>query len=131
MGKKLTIVAVAAALLGLVFITGPAAAAEVPDEVSLHDPAFGEHKKGPVKLHHKKHSEEYKLSCIECHHEYQNGKNVWKEGDPVKKCSACHDVEKREGKKDKLKNALHKNCKECHRKAGKGPFKKCNECHQE
>ena len=92
-------------------------------------------RKGPVKLTHKKHSADYKVACADCHHEYKDGKNVWKEGDPVKKCSACHDANEKKDKADKLQNAYHKNCKDCHKKAveeGKvkdAPFKKCNDCH--
>ena len=31
-----------------------------------------------------------------------NGKNVWKEGDPVHKCKECHDPKKKKGKAYKL-----------------------------
>jgi predicted CXXCH cytochrome family protein len=109
-------------------------AADIPDKIQIESKAFETHKKGPVEFSHKKHAEDYKIACTECHHVYKDGKNVYKEGDPVQKCSACHDPDKSEGKKVKLMLAFHKNCQGCHKdlkKAGKpaGPTTKCNECH--
>jgi len=103
-------------------------ATDVPDEISVYSDAFKKHKKGAVKLTHKKHNVDYKVACTECHH-------VYKEGDPVQKCAECHDVKKSEGKKKKLNLAYHKNCQGCHKelkKVGKktGPTKKCNNCHE-
>jgi hypothetical protein len=128
-----------AILTGLVFFSvGTLIAAEqvVPDEVTIENTGYKKDKKRPVKLGHKKHSTDKKygpVKCVDCHHEYTDGKNVWKEGDPVKKCAECHDP-KKNTKKDgakvmKLQNAYHRNCKNCHKKEKKGPFKKCNECH--
>jgi predicted CXXCH cytochrome family protein len=113
---------------------GALIAADAPDEVTIYEDRFETHKKGPVELSHKKHHVDYKVACAECHHVYEGGKNVFKEGDPVQKCSACHDPEKSEGKKVKLMLAFHKNCQGCHKdlqKAGKpaGPTTKCNDCH--
>ena len=127
--KKVIILAVMAVFMGLTCMTGALIAADVPDEISIHEKAFKKYKKGPVKLDHKKHSTEYKVACTECHHVYKDGKNVWKEGDEVQKCSACHDVKKKKDGAMKLKNAFHKNCKTCHKKLGKGPEKKCADCH--
>jgi len=124
------------AFTGLLFLTvGALTAADVPEDIMIDCQGYKADKKGPVKFTHKKHSADYKVACTECHHDYKDGKNVWKEGDPVKKCSECHNPLKKQGKAMKLKNAYHKNCKNCHKalaKAGKktGPFKKCNECHQ-
>jgi hypothetical protein len=85
---------------------------------------------------HLKHSVDYKITCVECHHDYKDGKNVWKEGDEVKLCVECHDMKKRgpAKKQYKLKNAMHKNCQTCHKELAKdkkptGPTKKCAECH--
>ena len=120
---------------GLLFLTvGALTAADVPDEVNIENQGYKSDKKGAVKLSHKKHTADFKVACADCHHDYKDGKNVWKEGDPVKKCGDCHDPKKKQGKADKLKNTYHKNCKNCHKdlgKAGKptGPFKKCNDCH--
>lgn len=123
-------------LMAVVFLTvGLLVAADVPDEITIDNKGYAADKKGPVKLTHKKHSADYKVACTDCHHEFKDGKNVWKEGAPVKKCNACHDAVEKKDKADKLQNAYHKNCKDCHKKAveeGKvkdAPFKKCNDCH--
>jgi len=110
-------------------------ATDLPDEISVYSDAFKKHKKGAVKLTHKKHNADYKIACKDCHHVYKEGKNVYKEGDPVQKCSECHDAVKSEGKVKKLMLAYHRNCQGCHKgleKAGKktGPTKKCNDCHE-
>jgi hypothetical protein len=134
--KLLTLLTVV--LSGFLFLSvGVLIAADepVPDEITLSNKGYKKDKKGPVKFDHKKHNVDYKIACTECHHKYEGGKNVWKEGDKVQKCSACHNPKKKEGKVMKLQNAYHRNCKNCHKalkKEGKktGPFKKCNDCHQ-
>ncbi|MGD2127590.1 MAG: cytochrome c3 family protein [Desulfobacteraceae bacterium] len=120
-------------LAGLVFLTvGGLTAADVPDEVCIENTGYKADRKGPVKLSHKKHNVEYKVACTECHHEYEEGKNVWQEGQPVKKCGACHNPLKKEDKMDKLRFAYHKNCKNCHKqnKDKNAPYRKCNDCHE-
>ncbi len=89
-----------------------------------------------VGLTHKKHNIDYKIGCADCHHDYKDGKNIWKEGDKVAKCVDCHAMKKKgpAKKQHKLKNAMHKNCQGCHKKLAKekkptGPSKKCNDCH--
>ena len=103
-----------------------------PKEVKIYSDAFKDHKKGPVLLKHEEHAVNYKIACTECHHVYKDGKNVWKEGDPVQKCSACHDPEQKKDNVDKLQNAFHKNCQGCHKelKGKEAPYKKCNDCHE-
>ena len=122
---------------GLLFLTvGALTAADVPDEVTIENEGYQKDKKGPVKLSHKKHSVDYKVACTDCHHDYKDGKNVWKEGEPVKKCSECHSPLKKDGKIKKLQNAYHRNCKNCHKAYikdnpdSKAPYKKCTKCHQ-
>jgi hypothetical protein len=129
-------------LVGLLFLAVGALTAsekkpaDVPEEVTISNEGYKTDKKGPVKLSHKKHAEEYKVDCLECHHKYENGKNVLKKGDPIEKCGKCHSPVKKEGKVLKLNLAYHKNCKDCHKKiveqdsSKKAPFKKCNDCHQ-
>jgi len=140
MNKRfLTILTVA--LTGMLFLSVAAltfaAKQDVPDEITLQNKGYKKDKKGPVKLTHKKHSVEFKIACVDCHHVYKDGKNVWKEGDQVDKCSKCHNAKKKNKKTKamKLQNSYHKNCKNCHKalkKEGKptGPFKKCNGCHE-
>ncbi|MFH1951847.1 MAG: cytochrome c3 family protein [Pseudomonadota bacterium] len=124
-------------LTGMIFLSaGILTAADEPKkEVLIQGKGYEKDKKGPVKLTHEKHSKDYKVACADCHHVYKDGKNVWKQGDPVDKCSKCHDPKAKEGEAMKLQNAFHKNCKDCHKalaEANKptGPFKKCNDCHQ-
>jgi len=126
-----------AVILSIALFTGVGIliATDVPDEISVYSDAFKTHKKGAVKLTHKKHNADYKVACTECHHVYKAGKNVYKEGAPVQKCSECHDVLKSKGKVKKLMLAYHRNCQGCHKKLKKvgkktGPTKKCNNCHE-
>jgi hypothetical protein len=110
-------------------------ATDAPDEISILDSSIEKPKKGAVHFAHKKHAVDYKIACTECHHVYKEGKNVFKQGDPVQKCSACHDPVESKGEVKKLMLAFHKNCQGCHKEleaAGKptGPTKKCNDCHE-
>ena len=136
MNKNVTTVLMAIFTAMFFLTVGVLTAADVPDEVTIQNEGYKADKKGPVKLSHKKHSADYKIACTDCHHEFKDGKQVWKEGDPVQKCNVCHNPEKGEkGDPLKLQNAYHKNCKDCHKgleKEGKptGPFKKCNDCHE-
>lgn len=121
---------------GLMFLSiGTLQAVDAPDTVKIYESSIKDHKKGPVNFSHKKHSAEYKVACAECHHLYKDGKNTWKEGDPVQKCSSstCHDAEKKQGNADKLNLAYHKNCQTCHKelKGKEAPWKKCADCHAE
>ncbi|RJR24311.1 MAG: cytochrome C3 subunit A [Desulfobacteraceae bacterium] len=124
-------------LTGVLFIAvGVLTAADVPDKFLIQNEGYAADKKGPVEFTHKKHTADHKVACAECHHVFKDGKNVWKEGDAVQKCKECHDPNEKKGNADKLQNAFHKNCKNCHKdlvEAGKStaaPFKKCNDCHQ-
>ena len=151
MGKRLlTVLAVIAFLSGVVLssLGGAADKQEVPDEVDILAKLWTKHTKGPVKLEHKKHNEEYKIKCTECHHVYDDEKdkkkNTWKEGEEVKKCMDCHNEPTIKGEKklpeDKkklnLKLAMHTNCQGCHKKLkkkDKEKYKKipttCIKCH--
>ncbi|MCB2228658.1 MAG: cytochrome c family protein [Desulfarculaceae bacterium] len=102
---------------------------KVPDTFDIKDPGFKKFKKAPVKFTHQEHSVKFKLACTQCHHVYKDGKNVFKDGDKVEKCSKCHtSPKKNQGKMLSLYNAYHKNCRDCHKEAKKGPTK-CNQCH--
>ena len=109
---------------------------EPPEEIVLDSNAYKTNRRGPVAFTHLNHAEDYEVACNECHHEYKDGKNVWEEGDPVKKCAACHDPNRNQGNVKKLSIAFHKNCKTCHRKLFKSgdsedaPFRKCTDCHE-
>ncbi len=111
MRKLAALVAVAVAM---VFFTGAVMAAP-PDKTVLK----GETKtKGPVAYNHKAHAEKVK-DCKTCHHKDAAGKEQG--------CGTCHGA-KTEGKKLSGKEAFHQQCKDCHKKEGKGP-QKCDECH--
>jgi len=121
-------------LAGFLFLAvGVLTATDVPDEVIIENSGYKKDRKDPVKLHHKKHATDYKVTCVKCHHENEN----MKPGDPVKKCSECHDPQKKQGETLRLDLAYHKNCWGCHKEmidAGKttdekAPSKKCSACH--
>lgn len=92
-------------------------------EMHIKDPAWKEHTKCPVPFNHTTHAEDYGIACADCHHDYQDGKNIWKEGDPACPCSSCHTNleikgEKKLSEEDQklnLKLAYHGNCVECHK----------------
>lgn len=107
---------------------------EVPDEIYIENKVYRTDRKGSVYFSHIEHAEGYVDNCNACHHDYQDGKNVWQEGQPVQKCSVCHDPSKRNGKIRKLNIAYHKNCKGCHQKLAKqggteAPYRQCTDCH--
>jgi hypothetical protein len=161
MNKKLLVlvIVVSAAL----FVAAGIYAKDVPLVIELNDPAYKEHKKGVVHFEHGKHQNEYvekypefhKNDCGECHHDKDNKPlSNLKEGDPVQKCIECHKipsevpkklkkewrekkVKKAEQKKKKLEyhaEALHINCRDCHKafnkkyKPKKAPIT-CAKCH--
>lgn len=126
-------------ICSLFLIVGTLIAAEeqnVPETMMIENEGYTSKRKGPVFFSHQDHFESYDVACTECHHEYQDGKNVWTEDDPVKKCAECHSPLKSEGKVKKLKLAFHKNCKNCHKDLAKegitkdAPYRKCGDCHK-
>jgi hypothetical protein len=133
--RKRFLTLLAVGLSGLLFLAvGVLVAADVPDQITIQNTGYKHVTQGPVPFNHKKHQTDYKIACTECHHNYENGKNVWKEGDPVKPCKDCHSPLKKQGNILKLDIAFHKNCRDCHRdlkKEGKksGPTT-CNKCHE-
>ncbi len=156
MMKKYLRVSVVVALATL-FIAAGIYAKAVPDVIPLQDPAYKKHKKGVVKFEHKKHWDDYskeypefyKNGCGECHHDKDNKPlTELKEGDEVQKCIECHKiaaeapkgkkVKKKLSKKEKIKEyhaeALHANCRVCHKKFNKKYKPKkapttCTKCH--
>lgn len=119
-------------------------ATDAPENITMDNPVFAKHKKALVTLSHKKHAAEYKVACTDCHHVIKEGKNVWKEGDAVQKCTECHKEAKAPSGKDapklskaeKIKDfyydAIHENCVGCHKaekKKGKNAPSTCKDCH--
>ena len=60
--------------------------ADVPDDVTIDNKYEKAKKYVGSKFSHKKHADEYKndkgekIACDSCHHDYKDGKNIWKEG---------------------------------------------------
>ena len=140
---KRSLLVLTALAMGVVFVFAVAyASQQAPDTITMDSKVFAKHTKSLVTFSHKKHHEDYKIACTDCHHHYEGGKNVWKEGDEVKKCDACHSEAKapkgdKSPKAEKIKkyyySAIHENCVGCHKelkKAGKptGPTS-CKDCH--
>ena len=144
-------------VLATLFIAAGIFAKAAPDVIPLQDPAYTEHAKGVVKFEHKKHWDDYakdypefyKNGCGECHHDKDNKPlTELKEGDEVQKCIECHKIaaeapkgkkaKKKLSKKEKIKEyhaeALHANCRVCHKKFNKKYKPKkapttCTKCH--
>ena len=136
-GLVLIIGLITALFFSLTLSQAKAEAPQSPDDVVIKSSIWKTKKYEDTKLSHKKHAEDYKIQCDQCHHVYKEGKNVFKAGDKVQKCEECHNVAKTgkalreaspEEKKLSLYNAFHDNCKACHKKEQKGPVK-CMECH--
>ena len=135
MRKRILFVGALIVSAALFATVGIPLATDAPEKINILDSSIEKPKKGAVNFTHKKHAVDYKIACTECHHVYKDGKNVFKQGDPIQKCSACHDPVKSEGKVKKLMLAFHQNCQGCHKEletAGKptGPTRKCNDCHE-
>ena len=143
---KRSLLVLTALAMGVVFVFAVAHASDPADTMTMDSKIFDKHTKGLVTFTHKKHNVDYKIACTDCHHVFEGGKNVWKEGDAVQKCDACHSQDKapkaKEGekglsKKVKIKqfhySAIHENCVGCHKDLKKkakptGPTA-CKDCH--
>jgi predicted CXXCH cytochrome family protein len=119
---------------GLLCASGILTAQDFQSEIVIDGKGYKKDIKGPVNFNHANHAGEYGAQCEDCHHNYVDGKNTWQNGDEVKKCSTCHDVEKSEGNVKKLMMAYHNNCQGCHedkvKEGKKAPDKKCETCHK-
>ncbi len=116
------------AVVVAVFISaGLNAGTKVADVVKMDNKAYTKHEKGIVTFTHKKHNEEYKITCGECHHDNKGKPLNLKMGDNVQNCIECH---KKPGDKPKGKDApkltqkealeyhaeaMHQQCQGCHR----------------
>ncbi len=83
----------------------------------------------PMSFSHPEHKE---YACVDCHHDYKKGKNVWREGMDVALCDACHPLD-RKGDIICLEKAYHDKCLTCHKKLDREKKKNaptdCNQCH--
>ena len=147
MRKKYLIVMAVFGIAAMFFATGIYAGTAVQDVIKMENKAYAKHKKSIVMFSHKKHIEEYKAGCGECHHD-ADGKALdnLKIGDDVQNCIECHKKpsERPKGKdapkltkQQKLEyhaEAIHMNCKDCHKKFNKETGTKaapttCAKCH--
>ncbi len=154
--KKRTLLIVAAIVASLFVVVSINAGTDVQDVIKMDNKAYKAHKKGIVEFTHKKHAEEYakknpdfyKNGCGECHHnEKSEPLKDLKIGDDVKNCMECHKkpaeapkgkkAPKKLSKKEKREyhaNAIHDNCKGCHKAFNKKNKTKaapttCAKCH--
>jgi len=144
-GMKSGKVVVAAAVLTLGWIFGLLLGA---GDAPAQDPSFliesdlyKEHSQPLVEFNHDAHMYDYGYDCLECHHVFRGGENVWTDGDPTD-CEECHNEPTVKNEKRlplpkqqlNLKLAYHKNCIGCHRTYNHenhvmaAPVK-CQECH--
>ena len=144
--KKGSIIIAGIFVLSIVLAAmGAYAGTTVEDVIELNEPSY-EHKKGIIKFSHKTHATEYGATCGECHHDDKGKPLDLKEGDAVQRCIECHkkpgeapkgkDKPKlsKEQKREYHAEALHDNCKGCHKaynkknKTKKAPTT-CKKCH--
>jgi hypothetical protein len=128
MGKRLLILLAVAIVVLVSIAVGTPAAEDAPDEILIASKGYKRKVYDPVKFPHLVHVEDYGIECTECHHNYKDGENIWEEGDPVKKCDACHNPNRKQGKVPRLVFAFHFNCKKCHTENESGP-RECQACH--
>ncbi|MBT8342231.1 MAG: cytochrome c3 family protein [Desulfatitalea sp.] len=147
MKKRPCGLAAVATVAMVLMVTAGIYAATAPDEIKMESPY--EHKRSIAIFTHKKHVQDYKIACGDCHHDEQ-GKplNDLKDGDSVRKCFECHNKPgELKGKAAKgmsgkalrayHANAVHDNCVDCHKAYNKenkqdqtkAAPSKCNECH--
>mgnify|MGYP003702646577 FL=1 len=151
MGKRNGMV-LAVVCVAIMFAAGSIyAGTKVQDVIQMDNKAYSEHTKSISTFSHKKHNEEYKIGCGECHHDAK-GKplNDLKLGDDVQGCIECHKIPgdlKKEMKANKASKkeiaakemeyhaeAIHENCISCHKKFNKKNKTKaapqtCTKCH--
>ena len=100
-----------------------------PEKITLENvEAYKKKRRPPVHFPHEVHMAG-DLACTDCHHRYENGKNILdeselEEGTPNIQCRACHTTQSRVN----LRRAFHRQCIGCHRREKRGP-RLCGECH--
>ncbi|MBW1735049.1 MAG: cytochrome c3 family protein [Deltaproteobacteria bacterium] len=105
------------------------------DVIILDNRVYHRDRKGPVKFPHRRHAKDYEISCWDCHHVYEKGKNIYSPWGTTTPCIKCHRPLEKQDKLIKLQTAYHLSCKGCHKKLDiyKGEpraYKKCTKCHE-
>ena len=146
-------------IVTLFITTGIYADKEVKDEIIMNNKAYSKHTKSIQIFTHTKHGKEYnkkhpelfKNGCGECHHDKDNiPLTNLKEGDEVQNCIECHKKAgylkgkkakglTKEQRREYHANAIHDNCKGCHKNFNKSVGLKskdkgaapitCKQCH--
>lgn len=155
MQNRIKVLTVAAVVVSFLCAVGMAlAGTKVDDVIKMENKsAYEKHTKGIIVFSHKKHNEEYKLDCGECHHDDKGAPLKLKVGDNVQPCLECHvktgmpdrkalaglsPADKKKAELEYHYGAIHENCQGCHEtynkeKAGdarKGPAPvSCTQCH--
>ncbi len=155
MGKRGLIIFAAVGVALMFTAVSINAATDVKDVITMDNKAYEKHKKAIVDFTHKKHNEEYKIGCGECHHDDKGQPlNDLKIGDDVQNCITCHKIPgqmpgklKKEMKANKASKkeisakkmeyhaeAIHVNCISCHKDYNKKNKTKaapqsCTKCH--
>ncbi len=159
MNKRYLVTLLVAVIATLFVVAGIYAGTEVKDDIIMENCAYAKHTKSIQTFTHLKHSKEYaeknpdlyKAGCGECHHDKDNKPlSNLKEGDDVQNCIECHKKPgymtgkeakglSKEQKREYHANAIHDNCKGCHKKFNKSKKLKskdegaapttCKKCH--
>ena len=134
--SKIWLIVILCVSIGIIF-TLKAGVTEMHefDVIILDKNDFPKRRKGPVRFEHRKHALNYNVSCWDCHHEYEDGKNIYSPWNSTLQCADCHDPETKEDNIVKLQTAFHLSCKTCHEKEkifGDNPlaYRECNRCHE-
>ena len=111
------------------------AATEDLDVITIDNEGYNKDRKGPVLFEHKMHAYDYEITCWQCHHEYEDGENIWSPWGTTKRCIECHDPLTSQGNAFNLQKAYHVNCKNCHKEMkifGEKSiaYRECNTCHE-
>jgi hypothetical protein len=126
-------------VMGLFIATGLMAGSEVADVFDMKSPEYEKHTKGIVSFSHKKHAADYGAKCGDCHHDDKGQPLDLKEGDAVQRCIECHkETNRPKGKdlkaikkEDRIKrfheDAIHANCRGCHKAWNKEKGLKAND----
>lgn len=106
------------------------------DTILIDNEDYEKDRKGPVLFPHKKHARDFKILCWDCHHEYDDGENIYSPWGDAYACIDCHDPYEKMDNIVKLQTAYHLSCKGCHEKMeiyGDEPlaYRKCNRCHED
>ena len=138
MNKTRITTLLAALVVSLAAVSLLWAGTTVEDTFDMKTKEYKKHTYNPAPFTHKKHAEDYNISCGECHHDADGKALELTMGDNVQRCIECHKIP---GKAPKVKKgekklkgaekrqyhaeALHDNCISCHKDFNKD-FKKKN-----